>query len=219
MSSLRLRGIRKTFSGTTVLHGIDARGLAMVFQSYALYPHMTVAENISFGLRMLATPKAEIEIERAVAAAAAVLQIVPLLQRLPGSYRAGSASAWRSAARSCAGRASSVRRAVVDPGRELDIDAPQLHAGDAVTIGIRPEPLATVSQPPAGRAALAVTVQLVEHLGDVVYVHAVTACGTSLTARAAHDTALHTGSPALLTFAQADALLFDDTGRALRPAP
>ena len=36
------------------------RGIAMVFQSYALYPHMTVADNMSFGLRMTGRPKAEI---------------------------------------------------------------------------------------------------------------------------------------------------------------
>src|ERR671917_786396 len=49
------------------------RGIAMVFQSYALYPRMSVRQNLSFGLRMAKTPKAEIE--RKVAQAASMLQI------------------------------------------------------------------------------------------------------------------------------------------------
>jgi multiple sugar transport system ATP-binding protein len=63
------------------------RGLAMVFQSYALYPHMTVAENMSFGLRLAGASKDEIA--RAVADAADVLQIVPLLARLPAQLSGG----------------------------------------------------------------------------------------------------------------------------------
>jgi multiple sugar transport system ATP-binding protein len=63
------------------------RGLAMVFQSYALYPHMTVAENLSFGLRMAGTPKAQIE--AAVTRAAETLQITHLLQRKPAALSGG----------------------------------------------------------------------------------------------------------------------------------
>ena len=72
----------------------------MVFQSYALYPTMTVRENMSFGLRDGRMPKAEIE--RRVARAADLLQISELLDRKPASCRAASASAWRSAGRWCA---------------------------------------------------------------------------------------------------------------------
>src|ERR671910_1076961 len=53
------------------------RGIAMVFQSYALYPRMTVRKNMSFGLRMAKTPKDEID--RRVAQAASMLQIDHLL--------------------------------------------------------------------------------------------------------------------------------------------
>ena len=63
------------------------RGIAMVFQSYALYPHMTVAENISFGLRMANAPKAEIE--RRVAQAAALLELGPLLALRPSQLSGG----------------------------------------------------------------------------------------------------------------------------------
>ncbi len=63
------------------------RGLAMVFQSYALYPHMTVAENLSFGLRMAGTPRAQID--AAVARAAQTLQIGHLLGRKPAALSGG----------------------------------------------------------------------------------------------------------------------------------
>jgi ABC-type sugar transport system ATPase subunit len=57
------------------------RGVAMVFQSYALYPHMSVADNMGFGLRMAGRPKQEIR-ER-VARAADILQLTPYLKRRP----------------------------------------------------------------------------------------------------------------------------------------
>jgi len=63
------------------------RGLAMVFQSYALYPHMTVAGNMSFGLRMTGMPKTETE--RRVREAAAILQLEPLLGRKPSQLSGG----------------------------------------------------------------------------------------------------------------------------------
>ena len=63
------------------------RGVAMVFQQYALYPHMSVRENMSFGLRNAATDAQTIE-ER-VCAAAASLEIEPLLDRKPGQLSGG----------------------------------------------------------------------------------------------------------------------------------
>jgi multiple sugar transport system ATP-binding protein len=63
------------------------RGIAMVFQSYALYPHMTVYENIAFPLRVERLPQAEVE-ER-VQAAAKVLQLEPRLQHSPGQLSGG----------------------------------------------------------------------------------------------------------------------------------
>ncbi|KQX38687.1 sugar ABC transporter ATP-binding protein [Devosia sp. Root436] len=63
------------------------RGIAMVFQSYALYPHMNVYQNLAFGLETARTPKAEIK-ER-VQRAAEILQIVPLLQRKPKQLSGG----------------------------------------------------------------------------------------------------------------------------------
>ena len=398
MSSLTLRGIRKSFAGMPVLHGIDLdvrdgefvvfvgpsgcgkstllrciagledisagellidgkpmndvppaeRGLAMVFQSYALYPHMTVADNMSFGLRMLGTPKAEIA--RAVSAAAEVLQIVPLLQRLPSQLSGGQRqrvaigraivrrpgiflfdeplsnldAALRTQMRVEMARLHATLKATIvyvthdqaeamtladrivvfNAGRieqagppldlyrrpantfvagflgsprinllagtvqavtpqgltvalldgataQLPVDAAKLRPGDSVTIGIRPEQLAAAagdtatagdsasagagagagaSGPgpspgpgpgpgtplPATSTALAATVQLVEHLGDVAYVHALGAAGTPLTCRAAQDLTHRAGDLVLLHFAAADALVFDAGGRALQ---
>ncbi|MFO1141841.1 MAG: sn-glycerol-3-phosphate ABC transporter ATP-binding protein UgpC [Amaricoccus sp.] len=63
------------------------RGVAMVFQSYALYPHMTVKENMSFGLRIGKRPKAEID-ER-VAVASKILQLDALQDRRPSQLSGG----------------------------------------------------------------------------------------------------------------------------------
>jgi len=63
------------------------RGLAMVFQSYALYPHMSVRQNLSFGLENLKTPKPEIQ--KRVAEAARMLRMEPLLERRPGQLSGG----------------------------------------------------------------------------------------------------------------------------------
>jgi multiple sugar transport system ATP-binding protein len=63
------------------------RGVAMVFQSYALFPHMTVFENMAFGLRLAKTPKDVIE--RKVRDAAAILQLDALLDRHPKALSGG----------------------------------------------------------------------------------------------------------------------------------
>ena len=63
------------------------RGIGMVFQSYALYPQMTVRGNLSFGLKNARVPKAEIE--KRVARAAEILQMAPLLDRKPGALSGG----------------------------------------------------------------------------------------------------------------------------------
>lgn len=63
------------------------RDIAMVFQNYALYPHMTVFENISFGLKIRKVPKAEIQ--RRVSEAARILEIEHLLDRKPVALSGG----------------------------------------------------------------------------------------------------------------------------------
>ncbi len=89
-----LAGLASVSAGRVLMADADvtaaepgARDLAMVFQSYALYPHMTVAENIGFPLRMVGTAKEAIA--RAVADAAARVSIGHLLQRRPGQLSGG----------------------------------------------------------------------------------------------------------------------------------
>jgi len=75
--------------GDRVVNDIDAsdRGIAMVFQSYALYPHMTVEQNMGFGLRMAKMPKEEIN--KRVGDAARILQLDQLLMRTPKALSGG----------------------------------------------------------------------------------------------------------------------------------
>ncbi len=63
------------------------RGIAMVFQSYALYPHMTVYDNMAFGMRIAGETKEEID--RRVRSAANILQLGPYLDRLPKALSGG----------------------------------------------------------------------------------------------------------------------------------
>ncbi len=70
----------------TYLHPKD-RDIALVFQSYALYPHMTVAENMGFSLRMRDVPKGERD--QKVADAAQILDLAPLLERYPRQLSGG----------------------------------------------------------------------------------------------------------------------------------
>jgi len=63
------------------------RGVAMVFQGYALYPHMTVRGNIAFGLKNIGTERAEID--RRISAVARMLEIEHLLERLPAALSGG----------------------------------------------------------------------------------------------------------------------------------
>ena len=87
-------GLESASSGQLLIDGTDVtrtdpskRGIAMVFQTYALYPHMTVEENMGFGLEMAGVPAAE---RRArVAAAARTLHLEPYLARKPRQLSGG----------------------------------------------------------------------------------------------------------------------------------
>ncbi|WP_196260837.1 ABC transporter ATP-binding protein [Pelagibacterium limicola] len=75
--------------GDRVVNDVDPskRGIAMVFQSYALYPHMTVRDNMGFALRFAGVPKSEIE--RQVREAARILELENLLDRRPKELSGG----------------------------------------------------------------------------------------------------------------------------------
>ena len=89
-----IAGLEEISSGDLLIDGDrmnnvspDKRGLAMVFQTYALYPHMTVAENMAFSLRLAGVSKAK-RYERAKEVGR-VLQLEPLLNRKPGALSGG----------------------------------------------------------------------------------------------------------------------------------
>jgi multiple sugar transport system ATP-binding protein len=82
------RAGRIEIGGRDMSHAEPAeRGIGMVFQSYALYPTMTVERNLSFGLRVAGLPRAEIELR--VRHAAQLLQLEPLLSRKPSQLSGG----------------------------------------------------------------------------------------------------------------------------------
>ena len=87
----------------------------MVFQSYALYPHMTVYKNIAFGLELRKTPKDEID--RRVHEAAKILEIEHLLDRKPKLCPVVSASVSLWAVQWSVTRSLPAGRASVQPGR------------------------------------------------------------------------------------------------------
>ena len=318
-----IAGLEEVSSGEVLVDGVRMnevspakRGLAMVFQSYALYPHMTVAENMSFGLRMAGAPKAEIV--RAVADAAGVLQITSLLERRPAQLSGGQRqrvaigraivrrpgiflfdeplsnldAALRTQMRVEMARLHATLKATIiyvthdqaeamtladrivvfNGGRieqagiplelyrhpantfvagflgsprinlftgvvdsvasrrltislgedglvDAEVNATTLRAGDKVTLGIRPERLGVATVNVVGHGKLRATVQLVEHLGDVAYLHGVTSGGVALTARAGQDTLLRAGSPVVLAIDPSAWLIFNADGEAVRIAP
>jgi len=89
-----IAGLESITSGELLIDGVRAndlhpaeRGAAMVFQSYALYPHMTVAENMGFALKMAGVPRAQRDEQ--VGRAAEILRITELLGRTPKELSGG----------------------------------------------------------------------------------------------------------------------------------
>ncbi len=89
-----IAGLEHADAGDVMLGGVRMndvppreRDVGMVFQSYALYPHMTVRENLAFGLELRKLPKADIDAR--VAEAARMLELAPLLERKPKALSGG----------------------------------------------------------------------------------------------------------------------------------
>ncbi|CDX27011.1 fused maltose transport subunit, ATP-binding component of ABC superfamily; regulatory protein [Mesorhizobium sp. ORS 3324] len=89
-----IAGLEDSTSGRVLIDGDDVsvtppakRGIAMVFQTYALYPHLTVKNNMALGLKQAGTPSAEIE--RRIKIASAMLSLEPYLERRPAELSGG----------------------------------------------------------------------------------------------------------------------------------
>ncbi|WP_352571529.1 ABC transporter ATP-binding protein [Mesorhizobium sp. M0074] len=89
-----IAGLEDSTSGRVVIDGADVsatppakRGIAMVFQTYALYPHLTVKNNMALGLKQAGTPAAEID--RRIGIASSMLSLEPYLSRRPAELSGG----------------------------------------------------------------------------------------------------------------------------------
>jgi ABC-type sugar transport system ATPase subunit len=222
-------GLDRPTTGRVRIDGVDvtdvapeARDLAMVFQSYALYPHMSVRENLAFPLRMRGLGRAEIEARLAPVAAA--LGLAALLDRRPAALSGGERQ------RVALGRAI-VRRpraflldeplSNLDPRRRAGARAElvALHARlaatmiyvthdqeEAMTLGQR------VAVLQAGRLEQ-VAADLVEPLGHATIVHVTADGGTRLTAMAPGNAPWRAGDAVSLVVAGARLHRFAADGR------
>ena len=127
-----IAGLEDVTGGVIEIDGSDAtaipparRGLAMVFQSYALYPHMTVRKNIAFPLRMAKVSPAEQE--KRIANAAEVLNLTPYLDRRPGQLSGGQR------------QRVAIGRAIVREPAAFLFDEPLSNLDAALRVGMRLE--------------------------------------------------------------------------------
>ena len=127
-----LAGLEDISSGTNMIDGNDAtnsppakRGLAMVVQSYALYPHMSVRKNIAFPMRMAGVP--EDEQKRRIDAAAKALNLTDYLDRRPGQLSGGQR------------QRVAIGRAIVREPAAFLFDEPLSNLDAALRVGMRLE--------------------------------------------------------------------------------
>jgi len=127
-----IAGLEDTTGGTIEIDGKDAtalppakRGLAMVFQSYALYPHMSVRKNIAFPLRMAGLPREEQE--KRIESAARSLNLTDYLDRRPGQLSGGQR------------QRVAIGRAIVREPAAFLFDEPLSNLDAALRVGMRLE--------------------------------------------------------------------------------
>ena len=127
-----IAGLEDTTSGTIEIDGADAtdlvpakRGLAMVFQSYALYPHMSVRKNIAFPMKMAKMSKEEQD--KRINAAAAALNLTDYLDRKPGQLSGGQR------------QRVAIGRAIVREPSAFLFDEPLSNLDAALRVGMRME--------------------------------------------------------------------------------
>src|SRR5947199_172632 len=139
--------------GDRVVNALEPkdRDIAMVFQNYALYPHMSVFDNMAYGLKIRGLPKSDIDAR--VKRAAQILELGPLLERKPRQLSGGQRQ----------------RVAMtLDHGGALRPTNGKIEVGQSITVGIRPEHLRPAND---GYAALTGSVEMVEQLGADTLVH------------------------------------------------
>jgi multiple sugar transport system ATP-binding protein len=149
-----ISGLEDITSGTMKFDGevVNAlapskRGIAMVFQSYALYPHMTVYDNMAFGMQLSkASPE---ETKARIAKAAEMLQLTPLLQRLPKQLSGGQR------------QRVAIGRAIVRDPRVFLFDEPLSNLDAALRVATRIE-IAKLHQSMHGTTMIYVTHDQVE---------------------------------------------------------
>ncbi len=127
-----IAGLEEIDDGEILIDGVDVagiapaqRGIAMVFQSYALYPHMTVYENLAFGLKIAGASRDEIEL--AVKSAAETLGLVDLLDRRPRELSGGER------------QRTAIGRAIVRKPRIFLFDEPLSNLDAALRLKMRHE--------------------------------------------------------------------------------
>jgi len=127
-----IAGLEDTTGGTIEIDGEDATGLppakrslAMVFQSYALYPHMSVRKNIAFPMKMAGVPKAEQK--KRIEQAAASLNLTDYLDRRPGQLSGGQR------------QRVAIGRAIVREPAAFLFDEPLSNLDAALRVGMRLE--------------------------------------------------------------------------------
>ncbi|PJE27190.1 Maltose/maltodextrin import ATP-binding protein MalK [Pseudooceanicola marinus] len=127
-----IAGLEDISSGAIRIDGTDAsstpparRGLAMVFQSYALYPHMSVRRNIAFPMKMAGVPKAEQD--KRIEAAAKALNLTDYLDRRPGQLSGGQR------------QRVAIGRAIVREPAAFLFDEPLSNLDAALRVGMRME--------------------------------------------------------------------------------
>ena len=147
-------GLEEVTSGTIAIDGEVVnhlppaqRGIAMVFQSYALYPHMTVYDNMAFGLKIGGGGKADIE--RRVRDAAEICKITPFLDRLPRQLSGGQR------------QRVAIGRAIVRDPRVFLFDEPLSNLDAALRVATRIE-IAKLHESMAGTTMIYVTHDQVE---------------------------------------------------------